>query len=151
MPNWIMMAASDVLANLLPVETTALAKYKPTYATDCANFLTRMANEARGYVGANDKNQMATAPAVPPELVTAVTDRTIFALLKTLPVATLLTPDRRDANKAALATFNDVKRGLLAITQPDSAELAPTQPVTGGFMRTVNPGRKLRGREFDGL
>jgi hypothetical protein len=138
---WIAITETDVLTKLSAPELAALkgAAKDPSQTTILADVITQVVREVRGYVAANAENTLGEGETIPDELLAAALARIRFELAGRLPVAALLTDDRRTANSNAIALLRDVAGGrfrLVTPATPTTETLSAPRPTWAGRPRS---------------
>lgn len=123
---WITLTVDNVVTKLSGPELAAMqsAALKPAQTDPLPEVIDQVVLEIRGFVRACARNlPLGADGTIPDELKGAAISRIRFELATRLPVQSLMTQDRRDANKAALDLLARVAEcGFLIV--------APTSPAT---------------------
>lgn len=80
--------------------------------------ISQVVREVRGYVSANARNVLGEGQTVPDELKGASLARIAFELATRLPVARLMTEERKEANTSAETLLKRVSEGKFSIECP---------------------------------
>ena len=104
--------------------------------------------EIRGYVAGCASNELGDGATIPDELKGAAISRIRFELATRLPVASLLTEDRRTANANAISLLKDVARCAFRIVPP---ETVTDDPVASPTPRITEKCRKYSRDDADGM
>lgn len=83
--------------------------------------ISQVVKEIRGYVAGCSHNTLGDGDTIPDELLGAAVSRIRYELATRLPVASLLTDARKEANAAALTLLRDVARCSFALVPPSTA------------------------------
>jgi hypothetical protein len=134
--SWITLAESDVITKLSGPEIAAMktAALQAAQANPLPEVIAQVVKEIRGYVAACAQNQLGDGETIPDELLGAAISRVRYELATRLPVASLLTEDRRTANADALTRLRDVAACRFAIEQPATPS---DQVITGPAVEVV--------------
>ena len=128
--SWITLTESDVLTRLSGPELSALktAALGAGQGNPLPEVIAQVVREVRGHVAACDRNRLGEGQTIPDELLGAALNRIRYELVTRLPVASLLTDARREANRDATALLGRVAACQFAIVAPAtaSAEVLPT-------------------------
>lgn len=119
--SWIEITTDDVQRKLAGAELTAL-KTKALSAGQedpLPDIISDVVGEIRGYVAACASNRLGSGATIPEKLKSAALAMIRFRLATRLPVASLLTDDRRKENSDALSLMRDVAGCRFAIEEPD--------------------------------
>jgi hypothetical protein len=140
--TWITISEDQVVTKLSGPEAAALkaAALKTDQEDPLPAVIEQVVREVRGYVAACERNKLGAGSTIPDELQGAAISRIRFELATRLPVASLLTDDRRRANEQALTLLRDVAACRFAI-------VAPVE-VTDEQLSTPSPRWKARRRKF---
>lgn len=148
--SWIEVTEAKVIAKLSGPEIAAMktAALQAAQANPLTEVINQVVLEVRGYVAACGNNILGDGSTIPDELLGATVSRIRFELATRLPVASLLTEDRRAANRDALTLLRDVAACKFSIVQPvtadeDQASSAPAPSITERcrkFTRTDSDG-----------
>ncbi len=132
--SWLILTEAQVLTKLSGPEVAAVkaAALAPGQENPLPAIIEQIVGEVRGYVGACPDNILGPAGTIPPELEGAALSRIRFELATRLPVKSLLTDDRREANRTALSLLRDVARCDFALVPPDEAGEQP-RPTPEAF------------------
>ncbi len=144
---WIILTEALVLGKLAGPELAALKTKALAVGQDnpLPDVIDQVTREVRGYVKANANNLLDANPySIPDELTTATLNRVRFELATRLPVSSLLTEDRRQANRDAIAMFRDVAAGRFTIQQPGNVS---TEQSAGPAVKRVSHERQRFSRE----
>lgn len=121
--SWLQITEALVVSKLSGPETAALksAALATAQSDPLAEVIGQVVAEVRGYVGACASNTLGEGDTIPSELLGAAISRIRFELATRLPVASLLTEDRRAANSNALTLLRDVAACKFAVLSPTTA------------------------------
>lgn len=134
--SWIALTETQVLTKLSGPEIAAMktAALQAGQANPLPEIIEQVVGEVRGYIGACANNTLGPAGTIPDELEGAVISRIRFELATRLPVKSLLTDDRREANRSALSLLRDVAACRFALVQPEEGEEGPQpHPTLAGY------------------
>lgn len=133
--SWITLTEDDVITKLSGPETAALktAALQAAQGDPLPEVIEQVVKEIRGYVAACERNTLGAGETIPDELKGAAISRIRFELATRLPVASLLTEDRRTANANAISLLKDVARCGFLLVQPET----PAEDQAGGPGITV--------------
>jgi hypothetical protein len=148
--SWQTITEADVLTKLSGPEIAAMktAALQAAQVSPLPGIITQVVREVRGYVAACDRNTLGAGETIPDELLGAAISRIRFELATRLPVASLLTEDRRTANANALTMLRDVAACRFQIV----VAAAPSDEVVGGSSPTFNtPTRRFSRNLQDGI
>lgn len=122
--SWITLTESQVITKLSGPEIAAMktAALQAAQANPLPGVISQIVKEIRGYVAACERNVLGDGETIPDELEGAAISRIRFELATRLPVASLLTEDRRTANANALTLLRDAAACRFLIVGP----LTPT-------------------------
>lgn len=125
--SWITLTEADVITKLSGPELAAMktAALQAAQTNPLTEVITQVVREIRGYVAACQRNTLGDGDTIPDELLGAAVSRIRFELATRLPVASLLTQARTDANSQALTLLRDVAACKFLVIEPDTA--APKQ------------------------
>jgi hypothetical protein len=132
--SWITLTEADVLTRLSGPELAALktAALQGGQANPLPEVLSQITREVRGYVANCDRNRLGEGATIPDELESAALSRIRYELATRLPVSSLLTPARTQANADALTLLRDTAACRFTLEQPatPSPEVlaAPSRP-----------------------
>src|SRR4051812_45622795 len=104
---WITLTEAGVLTKLSGPELTALksAALQAGQSNPLPEVITQILGEVRGYVAAAKLVQLGPDDTIPAELELPALNRIRFELATRLPVASLLTDARKEANRNAITLF----------------------------------------------
>lgn len=124
--SWLTITEANVLSKLSAPELAAMKT--AALASGQANPLTEaiadVVREVRGYVAACSGNTLGEGDTIPDELLGAAINRIRYELATRLPVASLLTDARKEANRDAVALFGRVAACTFRIIPPTTAAAA---------------------------
>lgn len=128
--SWITLTESDVITKLSGPEIAAMktAALQAAQSNPLPEVIAQVVLEVRGYVAACQRNTLGDGATIPNELLGAAISRIRFELATRLPVASLLTEDRRTANANALSLLRDAAACKFLIVQPAT----PADDQAGG-------------------
>lgn len=141
--SWITIAESDVITKLSGPEIAAMktAALQAAQSNPLPEVIAQVVKEIRGNVAACERNTLGDGATIPDELLGAAISRIRYELATRLPVASLLTEDRRAANRDALRLLERVAECKFLLVQP-------TTPTTDEIA-TPSPSITSRTRNFD--
>lgn len=118
--SWIPLTETEVITKLSGPEIAAMktAALAPGQPNPLPDVITQVIKEIRGYVAACERNQLGDGETIPDELKGVAISRIRFELATRLPVASLLTDDRRKANDNAIRLLENVAGCKFLIVQP---------------------------------
>jgi len=118
--SWITLTEADVLSKLAAPELAAMksAALGVAQANPLPEVIAQIVREVRGYVAACDSNRLGTGATIPDELLGAAINRVRYELATRLPVASLLTDARKEANREATALLVRVSTCSFRLEQP---------------------------------
>jgi hypothetical protein len=150
---WTTITEAYVLTKLTGAELTALKTAALATGQDnpLPEVITQVVAEVRGYVAGCANNMLGEGETVPSELLGAALARIRFELAGRLPVATLLTEDRRTANTNAITLLRDVMRCDFKIIPPETAADADEQAAGGAAEVISTTTRRATRDKLDGL
>jgi hypothetical protein len=128
--SWITISEPDVITKLSGPEIAAMksAALQALQGNPLPEIITQVVLEIRGYVAACERNTLGAGETIPNELLGTAISRIRFELATRLPVASLLTEDRRTANANALQRLRDVAKCDFLVVQPED----PATDQAGG-------------------
>ncbi|MDD2763483.1 MAG: hypothetical protein PHE83_05855 [Opitutaceae bacterium] len=149
--SWIALTETNVRTKLSGPELSALktAALASGQTDPLPDIISQIVKEVRGYVAACARNKLGDGATIPDELEGAAISRIRFELATRLPIASLLTEDRRTANANALSLLRDVAVCRFLIVQPVTA--AADQAAGGTSAELVSEGRDLAGSDLAGV
>lgn len=118
--SWITLTEAKVITKLSGPEIAAMktAALQAAQTNPLPEVISQVVKEIRGYVAGCASNTLGDGETIPDELEGAAISRIRFELATRLPVASLLTEDRRAANANALTLLRDVAACKFAIVAP---------------------------------
>lgn len=121
--SWQTVTESDVITKLSGPEIAAMktAALQAAQTNPLPEIITQVIREVRGYVGGCASNTLGDGETIPDELLGTAINRIRYELATRLPVPSLLTQARIDANNQALTLLRDVARCAFAIIAPATA------------------------------
>lgn len=132
---WITLTPAGILSRLTAREVEAMrtAAAQPGQADPLPDILAQVTREVRGHVAACPDNRLGPEGTIPDELTGAAIDRVRFDLATRLPVASLLTDARQEANRNALALLRAAASCHFRIVNPPAGDEGeqPLPPATG--------------------
>ena len=144
---WITITEALVTSKLSGPELAALksAALATGQSDPLVEVIAQIVTEVRGYVGASARNTLGEGATIPDELLGAAISRIRFELATRLPVASLLTTARTEANTQALDRLRDAAAGRFAVIQPTTVAAAQAggpavQIVSTSCRRATNAG-----------
>lgn len=142
---WTTITEAKVIAKLSGPEIAAMktAALQAAQSNPLTEIIAQVVLEVRGYIAACPNNILGEGTTIPEELLGAAVSRVRFELATRLPVATLLTEDRRSANRDAIRLLEQVAACKFLIVQPETA--APEQ-AGGPAVQAVSTTTKRYGR-----
>ncbi len=143
---WTEIAESDVITKLSGPEIAAMktAALQAAQTNPLPGVIAQVVLEIRGYVAACPNNTLGDGSTIPNELLGAAISRIRFELATRLPVASLLTEDRRAANRDALTLLRDVAACKFLVVQPETAD---DDQAGGPAVENVSTTTKRYGRD----
>lgn len=129
---WISITEAGVRSRLADRELSALrsAARAEGQADPLDEVIARTVDEIRGYIAANSANRLGVAGRIPAQLEGAALAIIRYRLATRLPVASLLTEERKEEHRDALTLLRDVAAGRFAVEAPDEA--GPEVIAAGG-------------------
>jgi hypothetical protein len=144
--SWITITEADVISKLSGPEIAAMktAALQAAQTDPLPEVIDQVVKEIRGYVAACSENVLGDGVTIPEELLGAAINRIRYELATRLPVASLLTQARTDANSQALTLLRDVAKCAFKVIAPTtpSEDQAPGQGV-----ELINANRRVASRE----
>lgn len=149
--SWNTLTETNVLTKLSGPEISAMktAALQNGQANPLTGIISQVVKEIRGYIAACARNTLGEGETIPDELEGAAISRIRFELATRLPVASLLTEDRKTANANALAMLRDVAACRFNVVQPVAAA-ADQAPGSSAEVVTETTRRATRAK-LDGL
>lgn len=149
--SWITLTETNVLTKLSGPEISAMktAALQSGQANPLTGIISQIVKEIRGYVAACARNTLGDGETIPDELEGAAISRIRFELATRLPVASLLTEDRKTANANALTMLRDVASCRFNVVQP--AEVAEDQAPGSSAEVVTQTTRRATRAKLDGL
>lgn len=150
--SWITLTEAGVQTKLAGAELAALktAALASGQTNPLPEVITQVTREVRGYVAACSRNTLGTEGTIPDELELAALNRIRYELATRLPVASLLTDARKDANRAATEQLKEVAACRFLIVPPATA--ATEQAATGAAVQVATSSTRKAGRsQLSGL
>lgn len=143
---WTEITESDVITKLSGPEIAAMktAALQAAQINPLPGVIAQVVLEIRGYVAACPNNTLGDGSTIPNELLGAAVSRIRFELATRLPVASLLTEDRRSANRDALTLLRDVAACKFLVVQPETAD---ADQAGGPAVENVSTTTKRYGRD----
>lgn len=125
---WLTITEANILSKLSAPELAAMktAALGSGQSDPLAEAIADVTREVRGYVAGCSGNTLGDGDTIPDELLGAAINRIRYELATRLPVASLLTDARKEANRDAVALFGKVASCSFRIVPPTTA--AATQP-----------------------
>lgn len=148
---WVSLAETDVIAKLSGPEIAAMktAALQSGQANPLTEILGQVTREVRGYVKACASNQLGSGATIPDELEGAAVARVRFELATRLPVSSLLTEDRKEANRQAVRLLEQVAACKFTLEQPATVS---TEESAGSGVEIANrPTRQTTRAKLSGL
>lgn len=147
--SWIPLTENDVITKLSGPEIAAMktAALQASQVNPLPGVITQIVKEIRGYIAACARNTLGDGETIPDELLGAAISRIRFELATRLPVASLLTEDRRTANANALTLLRDVAGCRFLIVGP---VIPTTDDIGSPTPRVRQPHRNFSRRDQDG-
>lgn len=139
---WIPVTADDIGTRLADPELDAARNALVAAGDPLPDIVSAVVAEVRGRVAANRANRLGPAGTIPDELLNAALALVRGRLLSRLPVASLMTEDRRAEIKSAEQLLRDVAAGSFVVSLP--AEPAPATDIPA----PPRPSWSARPREF---
>lgn len=139
--SWVAVTEANVITKLSGPEIAAMKSValQAAQTNPLPEIITQVIREVRGYVAACARNTLGDGVTLPDELLGAAVSRIRYELATRLPVPSLLTEDRRAANRDAIELFRDVAACRFQIAGPDTATsetIASNSPKWSGRDRT---------------
>lgn len=130
---WITLSESNVITKLSGPEIAAMktAALQAAQTNPLPEVITQVIREIRGFVAGCSENTLGDGETIPDELLGVAISRIRFELATRLPVASLLTEDRREANRNALSLLSAVaacKFRIVAPETPTTEEISSPSP-----------------------
>jgi hypothetical protein len=149
--SWIPLTETEVITKLSGPEISAMktAALQAAQVNPLPGIISQVILEIRGYVAACQRNQLGDGETIPDELQGAAISRIRFELATRLPVASLLTEDRRTANANALTLMRDAAACRFLIVQPATA--AADQAAGPAVQLVSSTTRKATREKLSGL
>jgi hypothetical protein len=121
--SWITLTENDVITKLSGPEIAAMktAALQAAQSNPLTEVIAQVVKEIRGYVAACASNVLGSGETIPDELAGTAISRIRFELATRLPVASLLTQPRTDANNQALTLLRDVAACRFMVIAPADA------------------------------
>lgn len=121
---WITLTETNVITKLSGPEIAAMktSALQAAQTNPLPGVISQIVKEIRGYVAGCQRNKLGDGETIPEELEGVAISRIRFELATRLPVASLLTEDRRTANANAITLLRDVARCDFLIVQPTSPD-----------------------------
>jgi hypothetical protein len=143
---WITLTETDVVTKLSGPEIAAMktAALQVAQVNPLPGIIAQVILEIRGYVAACTRNLLGLGQTIPDELQGAAISRIRFELATRLPVASLLTDDRRTANANAISLLRDVAKCDFLIVAP--VDQSPDQPG-GASVEVASKTRRVASRD----
>lgn len=146
--SWITLTEAGVQTKLAGAELAALktAALAVGQTNPLPEVISQITREVRGYVAACARNVLGTEGTIPDELELAALNRIRYELATRLPVASLLTDARKDANRAATEQLKEVAAGRFLLVAPATAATAQAASGTGVQVVTNSTPQASRAR-----
>jgi hypothetical protein len=121
---WTVLTPDLILSKLSAPELAAMrrAATGAGQADPLGEVLAQVTREVRGFVAACADNRLGPEGAIPDELLGAAINRVRFELATRLPVESLLTEARKEANRDALSILRDTAACRFRIVPPPEAD-----------------------------
>lgn len=134
---WITMDESRVRSRLSAPELAALKSValQAGQTSPLPDVIASVTQAVRGYVEAWAANRLGAGATIPSRLESAASALIRFELATRLPVASLLTDDRRKEYDAALQLLRDVAAGRFAVDVPDTISTEAAHSSAPAFIR----------------
>jgi len=147
---WITITETDIITKLSGPELAAMkaAALQAAQTNPLPDVISQVVKEVRGYVAACATNVLGAGETIPDELRGAVISRVRYELATRLPVASLLTDDRRKANSDALTLLRDAAACKFAIVSPATPT---TEEISNPSPRYSARERTYKRNQQDGL
>lgn len=148
---WITLTESDVITKLSGPEIAAMktAALQAAQTNPLPEVIAQVVREIRGYVAACHVNTLGDGDTIPDELAGAAISRIRYELATRLPVASLLTDDRRKANDTAIQLLRDVAKCAFALVAPTTPDA--DQPAGPGIEVARCTRSRMSRSKLDGL
>jgi hypothetical protein len=136
---WIPLTEPAVLSKLSGPELAAMktAAIASGQANPLPEVIAQVTREIRGYAAACSKNTLGPSATIPDELLGAAINRVRYELATRLPVASLLTQVRQDANRDALRMLERASECKVTLEQP---AVASTEKLSSTGAKLIRPG-----------
>jgi hypothetical protein len=117
---WLSLTPALILSKLSAPELAAMrtAATGAGQTDPLGEVLAQVTREVRGFVAACADNRLGPEDTIPDELLGAAINRARYELATRLPVASLLTDARTEANRDALAILRDTAACRFRIVPP---------------------------------
>lgn len=148
---WITLTEDDIITKLSGPEIAAMksAARQAEQEDPLPPVIEQVVREIRGYVAGCPRNTLGAGETIPDELLGAAISRIRFELATRLPVASLLTEDRRAANANVLQLLRDVAAcRFLVVPADEAAEDQASGPATEVITTTT---RRFTRDSMEGL
>jgi type IV pilus biogenesis protein CpaD/CtpE len=145
--SWITLTEAGVQTKLAGAELAALksAALASGQSNPLPEVITQVTREVRGYVAACARNVLGEEGTIPDELELAALNRIRYELATRLPVASLLTEARKDANRGATEQLKDAAACRFLIVAPATA--ATAQAASGSAAQVVTKSTRQASRD----
>jgi hypothetical protein len=140
--SWIIIAEADVISKLSGPELAAMktAALQAAQGDPLPEVISQVTKEIRGYVAACSVNSLGDGATIPDELLGFAINRIRYELATRLPVASLLTTARTDANSQAITALRDVAACKFKVIPPTT----PAAEQAGGTDAVIVKKTKIR-------
>lgn len=151
--SWITLTETNVITKLSGPEISAMktAALQAGQANPLPGVISQVVKEIRGYVAACSRNTLGEGETIPDELEGPAISRIRYELATRLPVASLLSEDRRSANTNALTLLRDVAGCRFLIVQPATAAPGEEQAANVVSPSISRPCRHFSRAKQDGI
>ena len=149
--SYITITEDDVITKLSGPEKAAMttAALQAAQVSPLPAVITQVVAEIRGYVAACERNILGDGETIPSELLGAAINRIRFELATRLPVASLLTQVRIDANEQAIALLRDAAACKFLVVGPETP--AADQPGGPAVEIVTSTARRATREKLNGL
>lgn len=151
--SWITLTETNLITKLSGPEIAAMktAALQSGQTNPLPGIITQIVREVRGYVAGCSANTLGDGETIPDELEGAAINRIRYELATRLPVPSLLTKAREDANSAAVALFRDTAACRFKIVPPTEAAPAEEQAASVVSPSISQPCRQFSKTKQDGI
>jgi hypothetical protein len=149
--SWIIIAEADVISKLSGPELAAMktAALQAAQGDPLPEVIEQVTKEIRGYVAACSDNILGDGATIPDELLGFAINRIRYELATRLPVPSLLTTARTDANSQAITALRDVAACKFKVIGPTTPAEEQAPGAAAEVVSTTT--RKYTRAKMDGL